>query len=157
MQYYACSTLSSLAFFPLWLKPLPWTNHSQPPHPVDLLSPMHELRGGTGTRYYLWNGSGIELAQGGLSMWACVNLLAGCECIIFHNQPAVWCTRGKWGCCGSADGAAPRWWKCIRWAFFFFFFLFVVRLKEREGKRKEGLVWLDLCVGAREWNLIKVG
>lgn len=39
--------------------------------------------------YYLWNGIGIELAQGGLSMWACVNLLAGCECIIFHNQPAV--------------------------------------------------------------------
>lgn len=26
-------------------------------------------------------------------MWACVNLLAGCECIIFHNQPPVRCTR----------------------------------------------------------------
>lgn len=40
-------------------------------------------------RHYLWSGGGIELAQGGFSMWACVNLLAGCECIIFHNQPAA--------------------------------------------------------------------
>lgn len=40
-------------------------------------------------RHYLWSGCGIKLAQGGLSMWACVNLLAGCECIIFHNQPAA--------------------------------------------------------------------
>lgn len=46
-------------------------------------------------RHYLWSGCGIELAQGGLSMWACVNLLAGCECIIFHNQPAACDVPGK--------------------------------------------------------------
>lgn len=57
-------------------------------------------------RHYLWSGGGIELAQGGLSMWACVNLLAGCECIIFHNQPAACDVPGKmrllWLCRWSA-------------------------------------------------------
>lgn len=26
---------------------------------------MHQLQGGAGTLHYLWNGSGIELAEGG--------------------------------------------------------------------------------------------
>lgn len=53
----------------------------------------------------LWSGVGIELTQGGLNMWACVNLLAGCKYIISHNQPAVWCTR----CGGSCrwSGTSP--------------------------------------------------
>lgn len=46
----------------------------------------------------LWSGVGIELAQGGLNMWACVNLLAGCKYIISHNQRAVWCTRCGGSC-----------------------------------------------------------
>lgn len=53
----------------------------------------------------LWSGVGIELAQGGFNMWACVNLLAGCKYIISHNQRAVWCTR----CGGSCrwSGTSP--------------------------------------------------
>lgn len=65
-----------------------------------------QTRAHTHKRHYLWSGSGIELAQGGLSMWACVNLLAGCECIIFHNQPAACDVPGKmrllWLCRWSA-------------------------------------------------------
>lgn len=69
-----------------------WPLHPAAP-PRQPTLPMHKLQGGAGTLHYLWNGGGIELAEGGLSMWAFVNLLARCECIIFHNQPPVWCTQ----------------------------------------------------------------
>lgn len=41
---------------------------------------------------------------------------------VHHLSQSAGCVMypGKWGCCGSADGAAPRWWKCIRWVFCFF-------------------------------------
>lgn len=55
---------------------------------------------------------------------------------VHHLSQSAGCVMypGKWGCCGSADGAAPRWWKCIRWVFYFF----LVRDREwRTGRERE--------------------
>lgn len=119
------------------------SNHSQPPRSVA------PLQGGAGTHYWLQSGGGIELAQGGLSMWACVNLLVGCKCIIFHNQPAVWCTRE------NEAAVALQMERRLAgenvFAGVFFFLGNRQRLKDREWKirEKEERLWLHLCVSVR--------
>lgn len=90
-------------------------------------------------RHYLRSGGGIELAQGGLSMWACVNLLAVCECIIFHNQPTACDVPGKmrllWLCRWSATSVVQMYSPGL------FSSLPSVALREAVIRRKEQLMY----------------
>ena len=67
-------------------------------------------------------------------MWACVNLLAGYECIIFHNQPAVWCTRENEAAVALQMERRLAGENVFAWGFFFCGER--QRLRDREGKRK---------------------
>lgn len=164
MQYYACSTLTSLAFFPsprtlLVVAEAPAVNQPQPAAP-PCRPPFPHAR--TARRYrhtllpleWQWN----WISPGRLKHVGLCEPVSGVR--VHHLSQSAGCVMYPW--------KMRLLWLC-RWSgaslvkmyslgfFLFFFFLFVVRLKEREGKRKERLVWLDLCVSAREWNLMKVG
>lgn len=94
-------------------------------------------------------------------MWACVNLLAGCECIIFHNQPAVWCTRENEAAVALQMERRLAGENVFAGCFFFFVCgeWWETETEGRRGKDKkekggQRLVWLDLCVTVRNWSLI---
>lgn len=118
----------------------------QPAGPTLSTPFFHALKGGIDTHYYLWNGSGIELAQGGLSMWACVNLLAGCECIIFHNHSRLCDVPGKmrllWLCRWSGASLV----KMYSLDFFFFLWWETEGQRDKTERGAQRLVPLDLCV-----------
>lgn len=155
--------------FPLLRSSLILILHSefwQKPHPLDpttacrppLYGPpsvffFYFSQWGAGTHYWLQYGGGIELAQGGLSMWACVNLLVGCKCIIFHNQPAVWCTRENEAAVALQMERRLAG-ENIFAVFFVFFFWAIDRLKLREWKikEKEERLRLHLCVSVSYYS-----
>ena len=105
--------------FDLWS---PGVEH-QPPHPVDPLSPCsncEEVQAHTLLPLeWQWN----WISPGWLKHVGLCEPVSGVR--VHHLSQSAGCVMypGKWGCCGSADGAAPRWWKCIHWRFFFIFFL----------------------------------